>query len=69
MCLGTEVVVIAVDPATARARVDDGGRERTVSLLLRPETRVGDRVIVHTGFVVSAAVGTSEPASEPTTSG
>jgi hydrogenase maturation factor len=63
MCLGAEVVVIAIDPATARARVDDGNSERTVSLVLRPQTRVGDRVIVHTGFVVSAAEGT--PATPP----
>ena len=67
MCLGAEVVVVAVDPAAERARVDDGRGERTVSLVLRPETRVGERVLVHTGFVVGAVEGT--PAPGPTSSG
>jgi hydrogenase maturation factor len=61
MCLAAEVVVLAVDVATGSARVHDGRAERTVSIALRPATRVGDRVLVHTGFVVDVAESRAEP--------
>jgi hydrogenase expression/formation protein HypC len=35
------------------AEVEIGGVQRTVSLALTPEARVGDYVIVHTGFAIS----------------
>jgi hydrogenase maturation factor len=58
MCLAAAVVVVEVDRRAGTARVDGGGHERIVSLALHPEVRVGDRVTVHTGFVVDV---TAEP--------
>jgi len=36
-----------------QAEVEIGGVRRTISLALTPEARVGDYVIVHTGFAIS----------------
>jgi hydrogenase expression/formation protein HypC len=36
-----------------QAQVEIGGVRRTVSLALTPEAKVGDYVIVHTGFAIS----------------
>ena len=62
MCLGEigRVVAVAGDTATVRT----GTLERTVSVLMRPEVRVGDHVVVHTGFVVE--VITAQDAAEAT---
>ena len=35
------------------ARGDVGGVERTISLALTPEAKVGDYVLMHTGFAIS----------------
>ena len=35
------------------AEVDIGGNTRAVSLQLTPEARVGDYVIIHTGYAIS----------------
>ncbi len=35
------------------AEVEIGGANRRISLALTPEARVGDYVIVHTGFAIS----------------
>jgi hydrogenase maturation factor len=58
MCLAATAVVVEVDRGAGTARVDDGGQERIVSLALHPDVRAGDRVTVHTGFVVDV---TAEP--------
>ncbi len=50
MCLVAPARVIAVDAETAT--VDAGGRRRRASLLLEPDTRVGDWVIVGSGTVL-----------------
>lgn len=63
MCLGDIGNVVAVAGGTATVRV--AGRERTVSLLMRPDTQVGEHVVVHTGFVVDAV--TPHEAAEATT--
>lgn len=60
MCLGEVAQVVAVVPEDATARVLAGGRERTVSTALQPRVRPGDRVLVHTGFVVEVLAATGD---------
>jgi hydrogenase expression/formation protein HypC len=36
-----------------QAQVEIGGVQRTISVALTPEAKVGDYVIVHTGFAIS----------------
>lgn len=55
MCLGEVVTVIAIDAAAGTATTASAGGQRRVSLALQPEAAVGDRVVVHTGFVVASA--------------
>lgn len=50
MCIVAPARVIAVDGATAL--VDQDGRRRRASLLLEPDTRVGEWVIVGSGAVL-----------------
>jgi hydrogenase expression/formation protein HypC len=53
MCLaipGRIVSVDSSDPVQPVARVDFEGHLKTVSLLYEPEARVGDYVIVQSGF-------------------
>jgi hydrogenase assembly chaperone HypC/HupF len=64
MCLGALAMVVEVDHEALTARVDDGNTVRTVSLALQPHARLGDRVMVHTGFVLSVtddAAATDRP--------
>jgi hydrogenase expression/formation protein HypC len=50
MCLAIPTLIKSIAGSTARAEV--GGVERTISLALTPEARVGDYVLVHTGFAI-----------------
>jgi hydrogenase expression/formation protein HypC len=50
MCLAIPMLIKSVDGITARAEI--GGVERSISLALTPEARVGDYVVVHTGFAI-----------------
>ena len=50
MCLAIPTLIKSVDGTTARAEI--GGVERSISLALTPEARVGDYVLVHTGFAI-----------------
>lgn len=50
MCLAIPTIVKSIEGTTARAEI--GGVERTISLALTPEARVGDYVLVHTGFAI-----------------
>ena len=50
MCLAVPLRVNSIDGATAE--VELGGVSRRVSLVLTPEARVGDYVLVHTGFAI-----------------
>lgn len=61
MCMGELGRVIHVDDTCSSAAVRTDGRERCVSLLLHPETQVGDHVIVHSGFVIQV-IGAAEAA-------
>jgi hydrogenase expression/formation protein HypC len=51
MCLAIPMQIKAI--AGDMAQVEISGVERPVSLALTPEARVGDYVLVHTGFAIS----------------
>ena len=51
MCLAIPALVKSVDGQLAEVEV--GGVSRRVSLLLTPEARVGDYVLLHTGYAIS----------------
>lgn len=50
MCLAIPVRIVRIEGETAVGEV--GGVEREVSLVLTPEAKVGDYVIVHAGFAI-----------------
>jgi hydrogenase expression/formation protein HypC len=50
MCLAIPTLIKSIEGTTGRAEI--GGVERTVSLVLTPEARVGDYVLMHTGFAI-----------------
>ncbi|MEN6479851.1 MAG: HypC/HybG/HupF family hydrogenase formation chaperone [Anaerolineales bacterium] len=52
MCLAIPVQIKAIDSA-GQATVELGGVERQVSLVMTPEAKVGDYVLVHTGFALN----------------
>lgn len=52
MCLAIPVQIKAIDHA-GQATVELGGVERQVSLVMTPEAKVGDYVLVHTGFALN----------------
>ncbi len=52
MCLAIPTQVTEID-AEGLATVELGGVTRKVSLVLTPEARVGDYVLVHTGYAIS----------------
>ena len=51
MCLAIPTLIKSIDKLNALAEI--GGVERTISLALTPEARVGDYVLVHTGFAIN----------------
>ena len=51
MCLAVPVQVISVEGN--QAEVEIGGVKRNVSIVLTPEVRVGDYVLLHTGYSIS----------------
>ena len=51
MCLAVPVEVLSIEGQ--EAEVDFAGVRRRVSVVLTPEVRVGDYVVVHTGFAIS----------------
>ena len=50
MCLAIPTLITSIKGTTARAEI--GGVERTISLALTPEARVGDYVLIHTGYAI-----------------
>jgi hydrogenase expression/formation protein HypC len=52
MCLAVPLQIKAMH-ADGTAIAEVGGVERRVSLVLTPEARVGDYVLVHTGYAIS----------------
>jgi len=51
MCLAIPTLITSIDGQ--QAEVEIAGVQRKISLALTPEARVGDYVIVHTGFSIS----------------
>jgi hydrogenase expression/formation protein HypC len=51
MCLAVPVRVVSINGNAAE--VDIGGVTKSVSVLLTPEVRVGDYVLLHTGFAIT----------------
>jgi hydrogenase expression/formation protein HypC len=51
MCLAVPVKIISVEGD--QAEVDIGGVGRKVSIALTPEARVGDYVLLHTGYALN----------------
>ncbi|HUT86570.1 MAG TPA: HypC/HybG/HupF family hydrogenase formation chaperone [Candidatus Heimdallarchaeota archaeon] len=52
MCLAIPALIKSIDK-NQEAEVDMGGITRRISLRLTPEARVGDYVIVHTGYAIN----------------
>ena len=50
MCLAVPAQVVSI--AGQEAEVDFGGVRRRISVVLTPEVRVGDYVLIHTGFAI-----------------
>ncbi len=51
MCLAVPVQVVAVEGD--EAEVDAGGVRRRVSITLTPEVKVGQYVLLHTGYAIN----------------
>jgi len=51
MCVAVPALVKSIEGSLARVEI--GGIVREVSLRLTPEARVGDYVIVHTGYAIN----------------
>jgi hydrogenase expression/formation protein HypC len=51
MCLAVPTLITSVVGSEGRSVI--GGVERTISLALTPEVKVGDYVLVHAGFAIS----------------
>jgi len=59
MCLAYPGKIVSIEeprPATSsgrRAEVDFGGFTKSVNLMLMPDAKIGDFVLVHAGFAIS----------------
>jgi hydrogenase expression/formation protein HypC len=51
MCLAVPVKVVSIEDN--EAEVEIGGVRRRVSIVLTPEARVGDYVLLHTGYAIN----------------
>ena len=51
MCLAVPVLIKSIEGKEAEAEV--GGITRRISLWLTPEAKVGDYVLVHTGYAIN----------------
>jgi hydrogenase expression/formation protein HypC len=51
MCLAVPVQVVSIQGN--EAEVEIGGVKRRVSIMLTPEVKVGDYVLLHTGYAIS----------------
>jgi len=52
MCLALPLKLIAVSPDGREGTVDMGGAPKAVGLVLAPEARPGDYVLVHAGMAL-----------------
>jgi hydrogenase expression/formation protein HypC len=51
MCLAVPVLIKSIEDKEAEAEI--GGINRRISLWLTPEAKVGDYVLVHTGYAIN----------------
>jgi hydrogenase expression/formation protein HypC len=51
MCLAVPVKVVSIEGS--EAEVEIGGVKRRVSIILTPEAKVGDYVLLHTGYAIN----------------
>jgi hydrogenase expression/formation protein HypC len=51
MCLAVPVQVVSIDGN--EAEVEIGGVRRRVSIILTPEAKVNDYVLLHTGYAIN----------------
>ena len=51
MCLAVPVKVVSINGN--EAEVDFGGVKRRVSIMLTPDVKVGEYVLLHTGYAIS----------------
>ncbi len=51
MCLAIPALIKAIDGKEAEAEI--GGVSRRISLWLTPEAKVGDYVLLHTGYAIN----------------
>ncbi|HEX76515.1 MAG TPA: HypC/HybG/HupF family hydrogenase formation chaperone [Dehalococcoidia bacterium] len=51
MCLAVPVQVVSIQGN--EAEVEIGGVKRRVSIMLTPEVKVGDYVLLHTGYAIN----------------
>ena len=51
MCLAVPVKVVSIEGN--EAEVEIGGVKRRVSIMLTPEAKVGDYVLLHTGYAIN----------------
>jgi hydrogenase expression/formation protein HypC len=51
MCLAVPVKVVSINGN--EAEVEIGGVKRRVSIVLTPEAKVGDYVLLHTGYAIN----------------
>ena len=51
MCLAVPVRVVSIEGSEAEVEV--GGVRRRVSIMLTPEVRAGQYVLLHTGYAIS----------------
>ena len=51
MCLAVPVKVVSIEGI--EAEVEIGGVKRRVSIMLTPEARVSDYVLLHTGYAIN----------------
>ncbi len=52
MCLAIPGIVKAIDIAEQKASIDYNGVSRTASIMLMPEVKLEDYVLVHAGFII-----------------
>ena len=51
MCLAVPVQVVSIKGS--EAEVEIGGVKRQVSIMLTPEVKIGDYVLLHTGYAIN----------------
>ncbi|TET50828.1 MAG: HypC/HybG/HupF family hydrogenase formation chaperone [Dehalococcoidia bacterium] len=51
MCLAVPVKIVSIDGDQAETEI--AGVKRRVSIVLTPEAKIGDYVLLHTGYAIS----------------